>query len=125
MGSDHPALARSALTEVLEAVARGEDAAVIPARDGGYCAIALSMRADPEAVFDGIPWSSPATLEATLGRLRGLELSAAVLDPSYDVDRPEDLELLRDDLARRDPMEDDYPRSTAAALAAIASGPST
>ena len=98
----------------------GEDAAVIPARDGGYCAIALSKRADPEAVFHDIPWSSEATLEATLERIQKLGLSAAVFDPSYDVDRPEDLGLLRDDLARRDPMEDDFPRATAAALAEIA-----
>lgn len=120
VGSDHPALARGALRELLEAVARGEDAAVIPARDGGYCAIALSTRAHPEAVFHDIPWSSEATLEATLERIQELGLSAAVFDPSYDVDRPEDLGLLRDDLARRDPMEDDFPRATAAALAEIA-----
>jgi uncharacterized protein len=119
VGSDHPALARAALTELLEAVARGEDAAVIPARDGGYCAIALSKRADPEAVFDDIPWSSAATLDATLHRLRKLALSVAVLEPSYDVDRPEDLEVLRDDLAGRDPMGDDFPRATAAALAEL------
>jgi rSAM/selenodomain-associated transferase 1 len=124
VGSDHPALARSALSELLEAVARGEDAAVIPAQDGGYCAIALGERADPEAIFESIPWSSAATLEATLRRIRALALSAAVLDPSYDVDRPEDLALLRDDLAGRDPMADDFPRATAAALARIAPGSS-
>lgn len=122
VGSDHPALARAALAELLEAVARGEDAAVVPAQDGGYCAIALGERADPEAIFESIPWSSAATLEATLRRIRALALSAAVLDPSYDVDRPEDLALLRDDLARRDPMADDFPRATAAALARIAPG---
>lgn len=122
VGSDHPALARAALAELLEAVARGEDAAVIPAQDGGYCAIALGERVDPEAIFERIPWSSSATLEATLRRIRALALSAAVLDPSYDVDRPEDLALLRDDLARRDPMADDFPRATAAALARIAPG---
>jgi hypothetical protein len=38
------------------------------------------------------------------------------------VDRPEDLERLRADLAARNPEEDDYPRSTAAALAAISPG---
>ena len=119
VGSDHPALARAALAELLEAVARGEDAAVIPAQDGGYCAIALGERADPEAIFDRIPWSSAATLDATLRRIRALALSAAVLDPSYDVDRPEDLALLRDDLAGRDPMADDFPRATAAALARL------
>jgi rSAM/selenodomain-associated transferase 1 len=119
VGSDHPALARAALAELLEAISRGEYAAVIPAQDGGYCAIALGERADPEAIFDRIPWSSAATLEATLRRIRALALSAAVLDPSYDVDRPEDLTLLRDDLARRDPTADDFPRATAAALARL------
>jgi rSAM/selenodomain-associated transferase 1 len=123
VGSDHPALARAALAELFEAIRRGEDAAVIPARDGGYCAIALSERADPDAVFDGIPWSSDATLEATLDRMRRRGLSAVVLDPSYDVDRPEDIGFLRDDLAGRDPTADDYPRATAAALAELAPAP--
>jgi rSAM/selenodomain-associated transferase 1 len=117
VGSDHPALARRSLNELLEAVSRGYDASVIPARDGGYCAIALSNRVEPEAAFDGIPWSSPDTFAKTLGRMRERGLSVAVLDPAYDVDRPEDLELLREDLARRDPGGNDFPRSTAAALA--------
>jgi hypothetical protein len=120
VGSDHPALARGQLVELFEAIERGEDAALIPARDGGYCAIALSKRADPGSVFDGVPWSSPSTFEKTLERIHHLGLSVAVHEPAYDVDRPEDLEWLRDDLASRDPREDDYPRATAAALAGIA-----
>lgn len=119
VGSDHPALARRSLCGLLEALSRGRDASVIPARDGGYCAIALSSRAEPEAAFAGIPWSSPDTFEKTLGKMRGRGLSVAVLDAAYDVDRPEDLEVLREDLARRDPEGDDFPRSTAAALAKI------
>jgi hypothetical protein len=125
VGSDHPTLARAAVEELFAAIGRGLDVAVIPAQDGGYCAIALSGRVEPYAVFGEIPWSSDATLSATLDRLRELRLSVAVLDPAYDVDRPEDLERLRADLAARNPDEDDYPRSTAtalAALAAIASG---
>lgn len=119
IGSDHPALSRRSLRFLFERVARGEDAALIPARDGGYCAIALSSAVEPEAVFRDVPWSTPATLETTLDRLRDAELSVALAEPAYDVDRPEDLDLLRSDLARRDPAEEDYPRATAAALALL------
>ena len=38
----HPALTRDSVRGLLRAVERGRDAAVIPASDGGYCAIALS-----------------------------------------------------------------------------------
>lgn len=120
VGSDHPALARASLVALFDAVHRDGDAAVIPARDGGYCAIALSAQVDPSAAFDEIPWSSPDTLAVTLERMDRRGIEVAVLDPGYDVDRPEDLERLRRDLARRDPMEDDYPRSTAVALAELA-----
>jgi rSAM/selenodomain-associated transferase 1 len=120
VGSDHPALERASLVALFEAVRRDRDAAVIPARDGGYCAIALSAGVDPSAAFDGIPWSSADTLAATLERMGRRGVGVAVLDPGYDVDRPEDLERLRLDLARRDPKEDDYPHSTAVALAELA-----
>jgi hypothetical protein len=122
VGSDHPALARRSIEELFRSLHGGKDAAVIPAQDGGYCAIALSDRADPEDVFHEIPWSSAATLDATLQRMHQRGLSVSVLPAAYDVDRPEDLERLREDLAGRDPTEDDYPRSTAAALAGLAPG---
>lgn len=119
VGSDHPALSRRSLRFLFGRVARGEDAALIPAGDGGYCAIALSSAVEPAAVFREVPWSTPATLQATLDRLRDARLSVAVAAPAYDVDRPEDLERLRTDLAGRDPSEEDYPRATSAALALL------
>jgi uncharacterized protein len=123
VGSDHPALALSALAALVGAVDRSADVALIPARDGGYCAIALSSRIDPQVIFDEVPWSSPHTLDRTLARIRARRLSLTLLEPSYDVDRPEDLELLRRDLARRSIAERDYPHSTAAVLAALVRAP--
>ncbi len=122
VGSDHPTISRHSLQHLFGEVARGKDAAIIPARDGGYCAIALSSAVEPETVFRDIPWSTPATLETTLERMRNAGLSFALARPEYDVDRPEDLELLRSDLARLDPAEEDYPRATAAALAVLPMG---
>lgn len=122
VGSDNPALSRRSLRLLFERVARGEDAALIPARDGGYCAVALSAAVEPEVVFRDVPWSTPATLETTLDRMRDAGLSVALAEPAYDVDRPEDLDRLRIDLARCDPADEDYPRATSAALALLPTG---
>lgn len=119
VGSDHPALAPALLIEVLARVAAGGSAAAIPADDGGYCAIALSAAAPFAEAFRDVPWSTHAVLAVTRVRLaaRGVELS--LLPAGYDVDRPEDLDRLRTDLAARDPESPDFPRATARVLAEL------
>jgi rSAM/selenodomain-associated transferase 1 len=119
LGSDHPALSRSRVEEVFGRLEAGEPAVVIPAEDGGYCAIGLAAGAPLDAIFRRMPWSTAAVLGRTLGRLREAGVEASVLAPSYDVDRPEDLERFRGELAFRDSEDADYPRATAAALAGI------
>ena len=57
--------------------------------------------------------------------LREAGIEASVLAPSYDVDRPEDLERFRRELSLRDSDDADYPRATAAALAGIRTGRGT
>lgn len=117
VGSDHPALPRRAVEELFEAVERGEQVALIPAQDGGYCAIALAPGVPPWIVFRDVPWSSERTLAVTVARARREGLRVALRAPAYDVDRPEDLKTLARDLARRNPDDDDYPHATAKALA--------
>ena len=116
VGSDHPGLELRRIEEVFAALEGGSSAAVIPASDGGYCAIGLTADAPVGEVFAGIPWSSPSVLKATRERLARLSLPAVFLEESYDVDRPEDLDRLRADLAHRDPGATDYPEATARAL---------
>ena len=119
VGSDHPALEKRLIGEAFGRLSGGVDAVVIPAQDGGYCAIGLAAGAPVREVFAGIPWSSPAVLEATRRRFVALALEAAVLEPAYDVDRPEDLERLRRDLAGRDPTRPDFPHATARVLGVL------
>ncbi|HYT32440.1 MAG TPA: TIGR04282 family arsenosugar biosynthesis glycosyltransferase, partial [Thermoanaerobaculia bacterium] len=70
VGSDHPALSRRLLAECFGALADGFDASVVPAEDGGYCAIGLAPRVPVRRVFDSVPWSSASVLEATRERMR-------------------------------------------------------
>ncbi|MCA1580369.1 MAG: TIGR04282 family arsenosugar biosynthesis glycosyltransferase [Acidobacteria bacterium] len=118
VGSDHPALARGAVAEALRRVEQG-GAAVIPAEDGGYCAIAFSAGAPWQEALRDVPWSTDAVLSVTRRRLaaRGVELW--MLAPGYDVDRPEDVDRLRRDLSARDSRSSDYPAATARALAEL------
>jgi rSAM/selenodomain-associated transferase 1 len=120
VGSDHPALARRRLEEVFGSLNHGGDAALVPAEDGGYCAIGLSARAPLAEIFREIPWSTASTLAVTRERMIGVGLEVSMLEAAYDVDRPEDLGRLRRDIASRDPNGADYPRATARVLAEIA-----
>jgi len=120
VGSDHPALPRKSLAALFAAVEGEDDVALVPAQDGGYCAIALASGTPTAAVFREIPWSSERTLAATVERARTAGLRVRLLAPGYDVDRPEDLETLARDLARRDRSDDDYPHATARAMALFA-----
>ena len=116
VGSDHPALPGERIEEAFDAVAAGSDAAIVPAEDGGYCAIALSRRVEPGHVFRGVPWSTPRTLSATRSNLEAGGHAVRTLASSYDVDRPGDLDRLRADLATRDAAAADFPAATARAL---------
>jgi uncharacterized protein len=119
VGSDHPSLPRERLHEVFDALAAGVDAALIPAEDGGYCAIGLTPRAPAPALFRGIAWSTETVLSETVARLERSGIAYRLLQGGYDVDRPEDLERLGRDLAARDASADDYPEATARMLAGL------
>ena len=98
IGSDAPHLPAAFLLEAWGRLQRGADAVLGPADDGGYYLVALP-RAAP-ALFRDIPWSGAAVLEVTLARAAEERLSVSLLPPWYDVDTPDDLLRLREDLRR-------------------------
>ena len=129
VGSDHPALGRAPVAEALARVLNGSAApaaAAVPAEDGGYCAIAFSAGAPYEEAFRDIPWSTPDVLARTSERLASFGAPFSILGHSYDVDRPEDLDRLRVDLARRaaspgaSGSAPDFPTETARVVKEIA-----
>ena len=88
IGTDCPALDGPAIAGLASLLA-DHDAAVIPASDGGY--VALALRKFDQSLFTGIRWSSADVLPATLDRLRALGWRVAVLAAMHDVDEPADL----------------------------------
>jgi rSAM/selenodomain-associated transferase 1 len=96
MGSDSPDLPIVYIKEAyreLEEMASG-GAVLGPTRDGGYYLVAMDRQLN--ALFEGVPWSSPSTLEATLANARAAGIPVRLLRPWYDVDRFEDLALVID-----------------------------
>lgn len=101
MGADAPTLPPTLLELLLAALRGGADAAVIPALDGGYCAIAFA-RPLP-ALLEGIAWSTPTVLAETRARAGALGIRLDELQAWHDVDEAADLELLRLTLAGAQP----------------------
>jgi rSAM/selenodomain-associated transferase 1 len=100
VGSDHPTLPRSAIERAFRALGDA-DLVLGPALDGGYYLIGL--REPAPDLFRDIPWSTAGVFPRTLERAAALGLRVARTEPAVDVDRPEDLVVIRqllDTLAR-------------------------
>ena len=83
IGSDSPDLPDTHITAAFEAL-QTADLVLAPAADGGYVLIGLN-RPIPE-LFEDLPWSTAATLTATIQRATHLGLRTRLIDPWYDVD---------------------------------------
>lgn len=94
VSTDCPALSAQHLRQAARWLESDTDLVLGPATDGGYVLIGAG-RAEP-ALFAAMPWGTDQLLGETLGRARILGLHVRCLDPLPDVDRPEDLEHLRD-----------------------------
>lgn len=95
LGTDAPTLPAEAIEEAASALA-SHDISIIPSSDGGYVLLGLSR--PEEAVFRGVDWSTEAVFRQTLQRADEAGLSVYAGDPWYDVDEPEDLVRLGEEL---------------------------
>lgn len=92
--SDTPTLPGGRLQAAVDQLSQpGPDLVLGPTEDGGYYLIGL--RAARPALFEGMPWSTPAVLGETLRRAEQAGISTACLAPWADVDTAEDLARLR------------------------------
>ncbi len=88
LGSDTQGLTREILLQGFEGL-ETRDVVVGPARDGGYYLIGLK-KACP-ALFEDMPWSTPAVLAKTLARIDQEGLRCTLLPELNDLDEAEDL----------------------------------
>ena len=99
IGADVPHVRIEWLDEA-DAQLAAADVVLGPTVDGGYYLIAMHA---PHDVFSGIPMSTPHVLAATRTKAAATGLRVHLLPPSFDIDEVDDLERLRDVLAR-DPL---------------------
>jgi rSAM/selenodomain-associated transferase 1 len=88
VGSDLPELSAGLLRRAF-GLLDANPAVIGPATDGGY--YLLGLTGVVEGVFDGIAWSTPQVLAATLARFRAAGIEPAMLEALSDVDEVEDL----------------------------------
>ncbi|OGA34759.1 MAG: hypothetical protein A3F75_08115 [Betaproteobacteria bacterium RIFCSPLOWO2_12_FULL_64_23] len=94
IGCDCPALTAAYLREAAAALAGGNDAVLGPAEDGGYVLIGLA-RSPLAQLFEDIAWGTASVMQETRTRLARGNWRWHELALLWDVDRPEDLQRLR------------------------------
>ena len=118
VGSDLPLLDAPRIHHALRALRRAE-VVFGPASDGGYYLVGM-QRARAELFAGGtIEWGGARVLEASIAAAERAGLGYGLLPESFDVDTGEDLERLREELARRELEGVALPRHTVAALVEI------
>lgn len=94
IGSDCPFVDTTYLRQAAALLAGREAPVVIgPAVDGGYVLLGASRL--HSSLFADVPWGGPRVLAVTRDRLRALDWPWRELSPLHDIDRPEDLALLK------------------------------
>ena len=96
LGSDSPTVPPEVVHEAFDDL---EHRKVVlgPAEDGGYYLLGCSEWI-PE-LFRGIDWGTPEVLEQTMNVVKARKISVSTLIRWYDIDRSEDLEKLRQEIA--------------------------
>jgi rSAM/selenodomain-associated transferase 1 len=93
IGGDCVSLSTADLDLACAALARGKDAVLGPAEDGGY--VLLGVRRVAWRLFRGVRWGSRRVLGQTRCRLRQQRYDWVELPIRWDVDRPADVRRWR------------------------------
>lgn len=97
IGGDSPTLPTEMIEAAFDSLETEDDVVVVPAADDGYCLI--GMRKLHRRLFEDIPWSTAGVMAATEARAKEAGLSLNFGPDFYDVDTPEELERLKQELS--------------------------
>ncbi len=100
IGGDSPTLPADMIHEAFDSVENDDEVVVVPAEDNGYCLIGMRKLHQSifQAIFQDIPWGTGGVMTATEAQARKAGLSLIVGPAWYDVDTPEALERLKEEL---------------------------
>lgn len=98
IGGDSPTLPEEMIEEAFDSLESENDVVIVPAEDNGYCLI--GMRKLQPRIFEDIPWSTGGVMAATEARAKDAGVSLIVGPAWYDVDTPEELERLKEELGQ-------------------------
>lgn len=101
VGTDCPSLTPEHFRAAAGILREGCDAVFLPAEDGGYALIGLSVPASP-LLFDAVPWGTSEVMATTRMRLAMLGYSWQEPDVVWDVDTYEDFVRWKASLAFAD-----------------------
>ncbi|MBI3758938.1 MAG: TIGR04282 family arsenosugar biosynthesis glycosyltransferase [Deltaproteobacteria bacterium] len=96
IGGDSPTLPGENVWEALESLTDNDQVVLGPAEDAGY--YLLGMRQLHPRLLQDIPWSTSEVLAVTRERAREANITLIELPSWYDVDTPEELARLRQEL---------------------------
>ena len=99
IGTDHPTLPTSFIEHAFKALDPPSSIALGPSTDGGY--YLLGMNAFYPGLFRNMAYSHKDVFAETLKRAACTEAHLTILPSWYDVDEPQDLQRLGDDLRRQ------------------------
>ena len=102
IGSDSPTLPRDYIEQAFEAL-KDDPLVLGPTPDGGYYLVGATPPV-PQ-IFDTIPWSSASVWNETVALIDREKLTFSELPEWFDVDEPDDLTRLRDELVQNDDEE--------------------
>lgn len=111
IGTDSPTLPLNYIEKALEYFRDDKLEIVLgPSNDGGYYLI--GMRKLMTDVFENIDWSSSKVFDQTLANIEKTKiLNIGILDNWYDVDTPEDLIFLRNELILNEELRQNCPQT--------------
>lgn len=97
IGADSPLLGRNEVMEAIELLDH-HDAVMGRSEDGGF--YLLGLRNCWPGLFADLPWSCCKTAEAMKKRLQEHGMTIGEIAPGFDVDTPDDLRRLAEELTR-------------------------
>lgn len=92
VGTDCPTLGADDILNACQAIREGNDAAIIPAEDDGY--VAIAMRKPYAELFTDINWSTPRVMAQTRQRALDAGIRLVEFPPKWDVDLADDFSRL-------------------------------